>query len=68
MIPATVFLLSRSGLREDLPCAHRPEPAGLWGGQILDRGQVVGRKRRRGRPRKSSWDRPDRPDVGSDVA
>lgn len=30
----------------------RAEPWGVWGGEILDRGIVVGRKRPRGRPRK----------------
>ncbi|MGV0625096.1 WhiB family transcriptional regulator [Mycolicibacter minnesotensis] len=31
---------------------QRAEPWGVWGGEILDRGTVVGRKRPRGRPRK----------------
>ncbi|WP_046318674.1 WhiB family transcriptional regulator [Mycobacterium sp. UM_Kg1] len=31
---------------------QRGEPWGVWGGEILDRGNVVGRKRPRGRPRK----------------
>ena len=31
---------------------QRAEPWGVWGGEILDRGAVVGRKRPRGRPRK----------------
>ncbi|MFD6674206.1 WhiB family transcriptional regulator [Rhodococcus zopfii] len=30
----------------------RAEPWGVWGGEILDRGTVVARKRPRGRPRK----------------
>ncbi len=30
----------------------REEPWGVWGGEILDRGTVVARKRPRGRPRK----------------
>jgi WhiB family redox-sensing transcriptional regulator len=30
----------------------RREPWGVWGGQILERGEVIGRKRPRGRPRK----------------
>jgi WhiB family transcriptional regulator, redox-sensing transcriptional regulator len=30
----------------------RAEPWGVWGGEILDRGSVVRRKRSRGRPRK----------------
>jgi len=30
----------------------REEPWGVWGGEILDRGVVVARKRPRGRPRK----------------
>lgn len=29
---------------------ERHEPAGVWGGQILDRGQIVTHKRPRGRP------------------
>jgi WhiB family redox-sensing transcriptional regulator len=39
-----------------LPCLEgaieRGEPWGVWGGQLFDRGQVIERKRRRGRPRK----------------
>lgn len=31
----------------------RHEPWGVWGGEIFERGQVVARKRPRGRPRKS---------------
>jgi WhiB family redox-sensing transcriptional regulator len=37
-------------------CLHgalsRREPWGVWGGEIFDRGRIVGRKRPRGRPRK----------------
>ena len=33
---------------------ERAEPWGVWGGEILDRGSVVNRKRPRGRPRKDS--------------
>ncbi|MGZ4588067.1 MAG: WhiB family transcriptional regulator, partial [Mycobacteriaceae bacterium] len=29
----------------------RAEPWGVWGGEILDQGSVVARKRPRGRPR-----------------
>ncbi|OBB60946.1 transcriptional regulator [Mycobacterium sp. 852013-51886_SCH5428379] len=39
--------------RECLDAAlRRQEPWGVWGGEILDRGSVVARKRPRGRPRK----------------
>ncbi|WP_019971282.1 WhiB family transcriptional regulator [Mycobacterium sp. 141] len=31
---------------------ERQEPWGVWGGEILDRGSIVARKRPRGRPRK----------------
>lgn len=31
----------------------RREPWGVWGGEIFERGAVVGRKRPRGRPRKA---------------
>ncbi len=31
---------------------QRAEPWGVWGGEILDRGAIVDRKRPRGRPRK----------------
>lgn len=31
---------------------ERQEPWGVWGGEIFERGQVVPRKRPRGRPRK----------------
>ena len=30
----------------------RAEPWGVWGGEILERGSVLARKRPRGRPRK----------------
>ncbi|MFC4745434.1 WhiB family transcriptional regulator [Gordonia hankookensis] len=33
---------------------ERAEPWGVWGGEILDRGTVVARKRPRGRPRKNA--------------
>jgi WhiB family redox-sensing transcriptional regulator len=33
---------------------ERREPTGVWGGQILDKGQIVSHKRPRGRPRKGS--------------
>lgn len=33
---------------------ERQEPWGVWGGEIIDRGTVVARKRPRGRPRKDS--------------
>ncbi len=32
---------------------QRGEPAGVWGGELLDRGRIVGGKRARGRPRKT---------------
>ncbi|MQA11203.1 MAG: WhiB family transcriptional regulator [Pseudonocardiaceae bacterium] len=32
---------------------ERREPWGVWGGEIFERGVVVGRKRPRGRPRKA---------------
>jgi WhiB family transcriptional regulator, redox-sensing transcriptional regulator len=31
---------------------RRREPWGVWGGELLDRGVVIARKRARGRPRK----------------
>jgi WhiB family transcriptional regulator, redox-sensing transcriptional regulator len=31
---------------------EREEPWGVWGGEIIDRGAIVARKRPRGRPRK----------------
>lgn len=31
---------------------HRREPWGVWGGELFLDGQIVGRKRPRGRPRK----------------
>ncbi|WP_068266506.1 WhiB family transcriptional regulator [Janibacter limosus] len=33
---------------------ERREPWGVWGGQILDEGRVIERKRVRGRPRKDT--------------
>lgn len=33
---------------------ERREPWGVWGGEILERGVVIGRKRPRGRPRKEA--------------
>ena len=41
--------------RECLAAAlARQEPWGVWGGEILDRGNIVARKRPRGRPRKNT--------------
>jgi WhiB family transcriptional regulator, redox-sensing transcriptional regulator len=41
--------------RECLTAAlERQEPWGVWGGEILDRGTVIARKRPRGRPRKDT--------------
>ena len=38
------------------PCLEaalaRREPCGVWGGQLFDNGQIINRKRRRGRPPK----------------
>ena len=36
---------------------ERAEPWGVWGGEILERGSIVSRKRPRGRPRKGGKDR-----------
>lgn len=35
----------------------REEPWGVWGGEILERGRVIPRKRPRGRPRKADLER-----------
>lgn len=35
---------------------ERQEPWGVWGGEILERGAVIARKRPRGRPRKNVGD------------
>jgi WhiB family transcriptional regulator, redox-sensing transcriptional regulator len=41
--------------RECLNAAlERQEPWGVWGGEILDRGTIIARKRPRGRPRKDT--------------
>jgi WhiB family redox-sensing transcriptional regulator len=41
--------------RECLEAAlDRGEPWGVWGGEILERGTIVARKRPRGRPRKNT--------------
>mgnify|MGYP001023903228 CR=1 FL=1 len=37
---------------------ERQEPWGVWGGEILDRGTIIARKRPRGRPRKNTVDNP----------
>lgn len=37
---------------------ERQEPWGVWGGEILDRGTIVARKRPRGRPRKNAAGNP----------
>jgi WhiB family transcriptional regulator, redox-sensing transcriptional regulator len=45
--------------RECLAAAlERQEPWGVWGGEILERGVIVARKRPRGRPRKNTEDNP----------
>lgn len=41
--------------RECLAAAlERQEPWGVWGGEILERGTIIARKRPRGRPRKTT--------------
>ncbi len=41
--------------RECLAMAlERQEPWGVWGGEIIERGSIIARKRPRGRPRKST--------------
>ena len=37
---------------------ERQEPWGVWGGEILERGTIVARKRPRGRPRKNAQESP----------
>jgi WhiB family transcriptional regulator, redox-sensing transcriptional regulator len=37
---------------------ERQEPWGVWGGEILERGAIVARKRPRGRPRKNTEENP----------
>ncbi len=37
---------------------ERAEPWGVWGGQILEQGLVIARKRPRGRPRKTTEESP----------
>ena len=32
----------------------RREPYGVWGGELIERGRILARKRRRGRPPKSA--------------
>lgn len=46
---------------------ERREHAGVWGGQIFDRGRIVSHKRPRGRPRKNSVS-PQRQLAGRAVA
>jgi WhiB family redox-sensing transcriptional regulator len=53
-VEAAKALCSSCPLRE--PClagaVERREPWGVWGGELLQAGVVVPRKRRRGRPRR----------------
>ena len=45
--------------RECLAAAlERQEPWGVWGGEILERGTIIARKRPRGRPRKNTVESP----------
>jgi WhiB family redox-sensing transcriptional regulator len=45
--------------RECLAAAlERREPWGVWGGEILERGTIIARKRPRGRPRKNTEESP----------
>ena len=54
--------MNRSHLCADCPlrraclaaALERAEPWGVWGGEILDQGTVIARKRPRGRPRKNA--------------
>lgn len=49
---------------------ERAEPWGVWGGEILEQGVVIARKRPRGRPRKDRADLPssDQPGVNPAAA
>ena len=52
--------------RECLNAAlERQEPWGVWGGEILERGTVVARKRPRGRPRKNTEGTRRRPSAAA---
>lgn len=55
-----------------VPCVRgaleRGEPWGVWGGHLFDRGQIIDRKRGRGRPRKDNSDRTIDLDVETEVA
>jgi WhiB family redox-sensing transcriptional regulator len=45
--------------RECLSAAlERQEPWGVWGGEIIERGTIIARKRPRGRPRKNTVESP----------
>lgn len=49
----------------------RREPAGVWGGQLFADGQVIARKRKRGRPPKAAampGEQPVRIDEGATVS
>ncbi|WP_091151104.1 WhiB family transcriptional regulator [Geodermatophilus africanus] len=46
---------------------RRGEPWGVWGGEILERGAVIARRRRRGRPSNVDRLRDDRLRDGADV-
>ncbi len=37
---------------------ERQEPWGVWGGEIIERGTIIARKRPRGRPRKNTVESP----------
>ncbi|WP_440074104.1 WhiB family transcriptional regulator [Streptosporangium sp. OZ121] len=47
---------------------QREEPCGVWGGELIRRGTVVPRKLPRGRPRKNSPVRANRPERVSEPA
>jgi WhiB family redox-sensing transcriptional regulator len=52
------------GCHQRHPCLagalERAEPAGVWGGEIFEQGQIIENKRPRGRPRKATLEQPGR--------
>jgi WhiB family redox-sensing transcriptional regulator len=54
-IQAAKFLCADCPLRTECLAGalDRAEPWGVWGGELLQDGHIITRKRRRGRPRKS---------------
>ena len=56
--PRRCARIARSAASASTAALERQEPWGVWGGEIIERGTIIARKRPRGRPRKDTVESP----------